>query len=68
MSDRKIIVSPVGTLAALSFSLGTFASEPEQANPFEAEQLQGGFMVAEANLAEGACGEGACGEGTCGVA
>ena len=66
MADKKLLTSAVSTLAALSFSLGSQAADPAQVDPFEAEQLSGGFMVTQIGFAEGACGEGTCGEGSCG--
>jgi uncharacterized low-complexity protein len=62
MSDRKFVITTVSALAAISFSLGTAAADLDQHDPFEAESLDGGFMLADAKLAEGSCGEGSCGD------
>ncbi len=70
MADKKLnsksVVTTVGTLAALSFSVASFAAEPNTDNLFEAKDLDRGFMVASAGFGEGSCGEGKCGEGKCG--
>lgn len=66
MSDKKLLISAIGTLSALSFSLGAIAADSSDNDLFEAEALDRGFMSQQANFGEGACGEGACGEGACG--
>ncbi len=66
MSDKKILTSAIGTLSALSFSLGAIAAEPSTDNLFEAESLERGFMSQQVGFEEGSCGEGSCGEGACG--
>jgi uncharacterized low-complexity protein len=71
MADKKLIVSTVGTLAALSFSTSAFADDPNSSELFEAENLNSGFMGASVGFGEGSCGEGSCGEekeeeGSCG--
>lgn len=66
MSDKKILTSAIGTLSALSFSLGAIAAEPSTDNLFEAESLERGFMSQQVGFEEGSCGEGRCGEGACG--
>lgn len=66
MSDKKILTSAIGTLSALSFSLGAIAAEPLTDKLFEVESLDRGFMSQQAGFQEGSCGEGRCGEGRCG--
>jgi len=66
MTDKKILTSAIGTLSALSFSLGAVATEPSADDLFETEALDRGFMTQKAEFGEGACGEGKCGEGKCG--
>ncbi|TVS11555.1 MAG: low-complexity protein [Wenzhouxiangella sp.] len=66
MTDKKLLTTAIGTLSALSFSLGAIAADPSADNLFEAEALDRGFMSQQVNFEEGACGEGACGEGACG--
>lgn len=62
MADKKLIVSTVGTLAALSFSASSLADDSNSSELFEAENLDSGFMGANASFGEGSCGEGSCGE------
>ena len=66
MSDKKALTTAIGTLSALSLSLGAFAADPTADDVFEAETLDRGFMSQQAGFGEGACGEGSCGEGACG--
>ncbi|MFW5815801.1 MAG: low-complexity protein [Wenzhouxiangella sp.] len=66
MSDKKVLTSAIGTLSALSFSLGAIAAEPSADKLFEAESLERGFMAQSVGFEEGSCGEGSCGEGACG--
>lgn len=66
MTDKKLLTTAIGTLSALSFSLGAMAADPSSDNLFEAEALDRGFMSQQAGFEEGSCGEGACGEGACG--
>ncbi len=66
MTDKKLLTTAIGTLSALSFSLGAMAADPSADNLFEAEALDRGFMSQQAGFEEGSCGEGACGEGACG--
>jgi uncharacterized low-complexity protein len=63
------------TLALGSAIAATFTVTPASAaeNPFAAQALQAGYMVAQAKTPEGKCGEGKCGgtkakakEGKCG--
>jgi len=64
MSDKKHLISTIGVVSALSFSLSSMAADPADSNPFEAESLPAGFMASSANFGdEGSCGEGSCGEG-----
>lgn len=67
MTDKKTFVSTVGTVSALSFSLGAVAGDQAGGELFEAQVLPTGFMADEVSFLEGACGEGACGEGACGA-
>ena len=79
MIKKTHLISAVGAVAGASFALGTFAADTSD-NPFEAEDLDTGFLAAQANFGEGNCGEGncgenddndeegACGEGACGTA
>ncbi len=66
MTDKKTLISTIGTISALSFSLGAMAGDQADVNMFEAQDLSSGFMADEPNFGEGACGEGSCGEGSCG--
>lgn len=66
MTDKKALTTAIGTLSALSLSLGVFAAEPTTGDLFQAETLDRGFMSQQAGFAEGTCGEGRCGEGRCG--
>lgn len=62
MSNKKALTKAIGTLSALSLSLGVFAADPTAENLFQAETLDRGFMSQQAGFGEGACGEGTCGE------
>jgi uncharacterized low-complexity protein len=62
MTDKKALTKAIGTLSALSLSLGAFAADPTAENLFQAETLDRGFMSQQAGFGEGACGEGTCGE------
>jgi len=66
MIDKKTLISTIGTISALSFSLGAVAGDQAGADLFEAQALPSGFMADEPNFGEGSCGEGSCGEGSCG--
>lgn len=66
MSYKKTFISTIGTISALSFSLGAIAGDQAGGDLFEAEVLPSGFMVDKPNAGEGSCGEGSCGEGSCG--
>jgi uncharacterized low-complexity protein len=66
MHYKKTFISTIGTLSALSFSIGAVAGDQAGADLFEAEALPSGFMVDKPHAGEGACGEGSCGEGSCG--
>ncbi len=65
MANNSKLVKTIGTLAAVSFSLGAFA-DADAGDVFEAEELNAGFMSNQTNFGEGSCGEGSCGEGSCG--
>jgi uncharacterized low-complexity protein len=66
MTDKKLFITTVGAISALSFSLGAVAGDQAGADLFEAEVLPTGFMADQPNFGEGSCGEGSCGEGSCG--
>lgn len=62
MANNSKLIKTVGTLAAVSFSLGAFAGV-NAGDVFEAKELNAGFMMADqTNLSEGSCGEASCGE------
>lgn len=67
----KPIAAAVGVAFATSMAMSTTALASE--NPFEAADLESGFMLAGGDKdkdkdedKEGECGEGKCGEGICG--
>lgn len=62
MTDKKTLISTIGTISALSFSLGAVAGDQAGGDLFEAQALPSGFMAGEPNFGEGSCGEGSCGE------
>lgn len=62
MTAKKTLISTIGTLSALSLSLGAIAGEQADIHLFEAQDLPSGFMVDHPNPAEGSCGEGSRGE------
>lgn len=66
MTYKKTFISTIGTISALSFSLGATAGDLAGGDLFEAEDLSSGFMVDKPSAGEGSCGEGSCGEGSCG--
>jgi uncharacterized low-complexity protein len=62
MTDKKTLISTIGTISALSFSLGAVAGDQAGGDLFEAQALPSGFMAGDPNFGEGSCGEGSCGE------
>jgi uncharacterized low-complexity protein len=65
MADKKLILSTVGTVSALSLSAAAVAGQAP-GELFQANSLDAGFMLDQPNFGEGSCGEGSCGEGSCG--
>lgn len=64
---KKQLITAIGAVAATSLAFGAFAANTD--NPFEIEDLDTSYLLANANFGgeEGKCGdEGKCGEGTCG--
>lgn len=65
---KKHLITAVGTIAAASLSFGAFAATDD--NPFQIEDLDDSYVLAQASFGkgegEGNCGEGNCGEGNCG--
>jgi uncharacterized low-complexity protein len=61
---KKPIAAAVGAAFLASVALSPLASATE--NPFQLNQLNGGYNLAEKTEGEGKCGEGKCGEGKCG--
>lgn len=61
---KKPIAAAVGAAFLASVALSPLASATE--NPFQLNQLNGGYNLAEKAEGEGKCGEGKCGEGKCG--
>ena len=74
MADKSIITKPVAAAVGVAFvsSMAVSASAVAAENPFEATDLDSGYMLAGGEKAEeGKCGEGKCGgekaeEGKCG--
>ena len=74
MADKSIITKPVAAAVGVAFVSSLAASTTAVAadNPFEAADLDSGYMLAGGDKAEeGKCGEGKCGadkaeEGKCG--
>ena len=75
MSKNSIITKPVAAAVGVAFVSSLAASTTAMAadNPFEAADLDNGYMLAGGDKAEeGKCGEGKCGgdkaeEGKCGA-
>ncbi len=79
MAEKSIITKPVAAAVGVAFvsSMAVSASAVAAENPFEATDLDEGYMLAgshkgeEGKCGEGKCGgekaeEGKCGEGKCG--
>ena len=79
MADKSIITKPVAAAVGVAFvsSMAVSTSAVAADNPFEATDLDAGYMLAggekgeEGKCGEGKCGgdkaeEGKCGEGKCG--
>ena len=74
MSEKSFMTKPVAAAVGVAFVSSMAASTTAMAaeNPFEATDLDNGYMLAGKDKAkEGKCGEGKCGadkaaEGTCG--
>ena len=74
MSEKSIIMKPVAAAVGVAFvsSLAVSTTAVAAENPFEAADLDNGYMLAGGDKAEeGKCGEGKCGddkakEGSCG--
>ena len=74
MSDKTFMTKPVAAAVGAAFVSSMAASTAAVAadNPFEATDLDNGYMLADKDKAkEGKCGEGKCGgkkakEGACG--
>jgi len=63
MTDKKMLLSALGTVSALSLSAVAAAGQAPADNLFQADSLEAGFMLDQPNFGEGSCGEGSCGEG-----
>ncbi len=79
MADKSLITKPVAAAVGVAFvsSLAASTAAVAAENPFEASDLDNGYMLAggdkgeEGKCGEGKCGgdkaeEGKCGEGKCG--
>jgi uncharacterized low-complexity protein len=74
MAEKSIITKPVAAAVGVAFvsSMAVSTSAVAADNPFEATDLDEGYMVADSHKGEeGKCGEGKCGgekgeEGKCG--
>lgn len=74
MSDKSIIIKPVAAAVGVAFvsSMAFSATALAADNPFTADDLDSGYMLAGGDKTEeGKCGEGKCGEdkgaeGSCG--
>ena len=74
MTSKNLINKPVAAAVGVAFVSSMAASTTVMAseNPFEAAELDSGYMLADGHKAkEGKCGEGKCGgekakEGKCG--
>lgn len=66
MADKKLLISTLSAASALSLSAVAMAGSTGSDNLFQADSLDGGFMLDQPNFGEGSCGEGSCGEGSCG--
>ena len=65
MSEKSIIMKPVAAAVGVAFvsSLAVSTTAVAAENPFEAADLDNGYMLAGGDKAEeGKCGEGKCGE------
>ena len=67
VADKKLILSALGAVSAISLSAAAVAGQAPADNLFQADSLDAGFMLDQPNFGdEGSCGEGSCGEGSCG--
>ncbi len=69
MSKKSINIKPIAAAVGVAFATSMVLSSSALAaeNPFEADDLESGYMIAgEDKDKEGECGEGKCGEGKCG--
>ncbi len=73
MSKKHIIMKPVAAAIGVAFvsSLALSTTAVAADNPFAADDLDSGYMLAGGDEGEGKCGEGKCGddkdaEGKCG--
>lgn len=69
MSKKSMNIKPIAAAVGVAFATSMVLSSPVLAseNPFEADDLESGYMIAGGDKdKEGECGEGKCGEGKCG--
>ncbi len=71
MSKKIMNIKPIAAAVGVAFASSMVMSSTALAseNPFEAADLESGFMLAGGDKdedKEGECGEGKCGEGKCG--
>jgi len=63
MADKKFIIPALITASAITLSAAAVAGQTSTDNLFQADSLESGFMLDQANFGdEGSCGEGSCGE------
>ena len=70
MSKKTMNIKPIAAAVGVAFASSMVLSSTALAseNPFEAADLESGYMLAggDKDKEEGKCGEGKCGEGKCG--
>ena len=68
MSKKSMSIKPIAAAVGVAFvtSMAVSSTALASDNPFEAADLESGYMLAGDKDKEGKCGEGKCGEGKCG--
>jgi hypothetical protein len=70
MAKKYTLIKPVAAAVGVAFVTSLVVSTVAVAdnNPFDASDLDAGYMLADSHEGEGSCGEGegSCGEGSCG--
>ncbi|NND45295.1 MAG: hypothetical protein HKN58_08220 [Xanthomonadales bacterium] len=64
MANKSTLIKPVAAAVGVAFVSSLVVSTAVAAdNPFDASDLDTGYMLAGSHGGEGSCGEGSCGEG-----